>query len=179
MTPTLEQYVVVLVGNPRTGSRTTRLGLAAADRLRAALMPGARVEVVELAGLSGELLSPDSPAADQARELVLGASALVVASPVFKATYTGLLKVFLDRFAAGALGGRPAVAAMLGGSDRHRLAVEVHLRPLLAELGAHTLSGLYVTEQQLGELDGVLDQWWAQAGAFLTAVPGPALETTG
>lgn len=81
-------------------------------------------------GAIGELLSPDSPVADQVRELVLDASALVVASPVFKATYTGLLKVFLDRFAAGALG-------------------------------------------------GVLDQWWAQADAFLTAVPYPALEATG
>lgn len=179
MSSTREQYVVVLVGNPRAGSRTTRLGLAAADRLRAALMPGARVEVVELAELSGELLPAGSPAADRAQEVVGGASALVVASPVFKATYTGLLKVFLDRFAAGALGGRPTVAAMLGGSEQHRLAVEVHLRPLLAELGAHTLSGLYVTEQQLDRLEAVVGEWWAQAGAFLAPVPAPALETTG
>lgn len=179
MTQPPEQYVAVLVGNPRSGSRTARLGLAAADRLRTALMPGARIAVVELAALSEELLSPDSPAADQAYEVVLGASALVVASPVFKATYTGLLKVFLDRFAAGALGGRPAVAAMLGGSEQHRLAVEVHLRPLLAELGAHTLSGLYVTEQQLDQLDEVLDRWWAHAGAFLTSVPDPAPDAAG
>lgn len=178
MTNAPERYVAVLVGNPRAGSRTTRLGLAAAGRVRAALMPDARVEVVELAKLAGDLLPAVSPAAEAARDLVLGAGALVVASPVFKATYTGLLKVFLDQFAAGSLGGRPAVAAMLGGSDRHRLAVEVHLRPLLAELGAHTLAGLYVTEQQLTELDAVLGQWWAQAGAFLPVVPGPALKET-
>ena len=49
---------------------------------------------------------------------------------------------------------------MVGAAAEHALAVEVHLRPVLVELGASMPTcGLYVLESQLGDLDAVLDPW--------------------
>ncbi|MGB4777823.1 NADPH-dependent FMN reductase [Microbacterium sp.] len=61
---------------------------------------------------------------------------LVVASPTYKAAYTGLLKAFLDRYDSGGLGGVTAIPILTIGSPAHALAVEHTLRPLLVELGA-------------------------------------------
>jgi FMN reductase len=74
---------------------------------------------------------------------------VVVASPTYKATYSGLLKLFLDRFApqrgTGLRG--TAVPLMLGAGPGHALAPELTLRPVLAEIGAPvSLRGLYVVD---------------------------------
>lgn len=61
---------------------------------------------------------------------------MVVASPTYKASFTGLLKLFLDRFPSNALDGVVAVPLMLGAGPAHALAPEVFLKPVLAELGA-------------------------------------------
>jgi len=71
-----------------------------------------------------------------------------VASPTYKATYTGLLKLFLDRFATDGLSG-VAVPLMLGAGPAHALAPELTLRPVLTEIGG-TVPGraLYVVDAQ-------------------------------
>ena len=65
------------------------------------------------------------------------ADLVVVASPTYKATYTGLLKLFLDRFSTDGLRG-VAVPLMLGAGPAHALAPELSLRPVLAEIGGTT-----------------------------------------
>jgi FMN reductase len=67
---------------------------------------------------------------------VRGLDLVVFASPTYKASYTGLLKVFLDRFPSNGLDGVVAVPLMLGAGPGHQLAPEVFLKPVLAELGA-------------------------------------------
>jgi len=71
---------------------------------------------------------------------------VVVASPTYKATYTGLLKIFLDRFAGGTGLSGLAVPLMLGAGPAHALAPELTLRPVLAEIGGTTLRGHYVRD---------------------------------
>ena len=61
---------------------------------------------------------------------------MVVASPTYKATYTGLLKSFLDRYGNNALAATTCVPLMTGAAPIHALAPEAYLRPLLVELGA-------------------------------------------
>jgi FMN reductase len=74
---------------------------------------------------------------------------VVVASPTYKATYTGLLKLFLEQFRAGELCGITAIPVLLGGDLRHSLAVEVHLRPVLTEIGLSTpTAGLWVVDHE-------------------------------
>jgi FMN reductase len=95
---------------------------------------------------------------------VAAADIAVFASPTYKATYTGLLKAFLDRYGNNGLAGVTAVPVMTGGWPGHLLAVEVHFRPVLVELGATVPSrGLYVTEPELADLTPALAKWSAAA----------------
>ena len=69
---------------------------------------------------------------------------MVVASPTYKGTYTGLLKLFLDRFSTTGLSG-VAVPLMFGAGPTHALAPELTLRPVLTEIGGTVpVRGLYV-----------------------------------
>jgi FMN reductase len=171
--------VVAVSGNPRAGSRTLAAARAAAERL-AALTSGdptaaGAVEVVDLATLAGELLAPAHPAADAALARVAAADVAVVATPVYKASYTGLLKAFLDLYGADGLAGVVAVPLVVSGSPAHALAGEVHLRPVLVELGAVVPArSLTLTEAQLADLDPALDAWLARAAAPLRRALGLA-----
>lgn len=67
------------------------------------------------------------------------ADLLVVASPVYKASYTGLFKHLFDLLDPKALEGAHVLLAATGGSDRHALVIEHQLRPLFSFFGAHIL----------------------------------------
>jgi FMN reductase len=150
--------VVTVVGNPRGGSRTLAVAVRAAELVTGRL-GGEPGDVVDLAGIAPHLFG-SSAAVEAALELVLDASVLVVASPTYKGTYTGLLKAFFDRLPHQALAGKTALPLLVMGDARHALAVEVHLRPLLVELGATVPTpGLALLESQLPELDVVLEKW--------------------
>lgn len=168
--------VVTVVGNPRPESRTHALARALASEL-AALAPDGSTSEVDLARFGARVLEPSDEAVGDAVERVLSADLLVVASPTYKATYTGLLKAFLDRIATGALAGKPAVPLLLGGLPHHRLAVDVHLAPLLYELGARIPArGLFVLESELEGFPRHAADWAAaNRGALIPAsLPAPA-----
>jgi FMN reductase len=106
---------------------------------------------------------------------VAASEVVIVASPTYKATYTGLLKVFLDRFPHQGLGGVTAIPLMLGASDAHALAVEHTLRPLLVELGATVPTrGLFVLDSQHTDA-APYDAWFAGAQELLppSITPSP------
>jgi len=127
--------IAVLVGNPQPGSRTRLV----AEEVAAQLAARSGVEVlptIELADVAGLLFRFPAPEIDALLETVAGPDVLVVASPTYKATYTGLLKAFLDRYGNRGLAGVTAVPVLTIGAPAHALAVEVSLRPLLVELGA-------------------------------------------
>ena len=149
---------IAVVGNPRLRSRTRQAAELVVSQLTGA-PPDA---VIELAELGPALLGWGDPAVAAAKAQVLGADLLVVASPVFKASFTGLLKLFLDQLEAGELGGLPTVPLMLGGSPAHALAGEVHLKPVLNEIGASCPTpALYL-----------LDSAWDSSPALAAWLPG-------
>jgi FMN reductase len=160
--------VVVLVGNPQAASRTTRVAQDVGERI-GRLGGIDRVVTIELADLAPGLFDWNDEAVAAAKATVLDATALVVASPTYKAAYTGLLKAFLDRFDRGALAGVRAVVPLLtGAGPTHALAVEVHLRPVLVEIGAsQPTAGLYVSGGAIDEPTAVLDEWVETAGPIL------------
>jgi FMN reductase len=161
--------VGLVVGNPKVRSRTLELGeavvAAAAD---AAGLDGNDRLTVDLADYGPQLFDWSS---SQVKELVEGiraCSLVVVASPTYKASYTGLLKSFLDWFSTTDLLGATAVPVMTGAGAHHALAVEVHLRPVLVELGATLPTrGLYVTEGELAAADDIIVEWLLAAGPQL------------
>ncbi|MFI7611466.1 NADPH-dependent FMN reductase [Nonomuraea terrae] len=163
--------VVALAGNPRSGSRTLDAAVEIAETLAKGAGHDDPVALVDLSELAPRLLSPGPPPdVTAARERVAAAKVLVVAGPTYKGTYTGLLKVFLDGLPSRALAGTVALPVLVMGDPRHALAVEVHLRPLLVELGASVPTpGLALVEADLPRLREVLDPWQAAVGPHVRA----------
>jgi FMN reductase len=135
---------VVIVGNPRRASRTRK----AAEAVARALIPG-DPEVIELADLGALLFDPRADAVVRAVTTVQNADLVVVASPTYKASFTGILKLFLDLLPSEGLRGVVAIPMMMGGADTHALAPDLLLKPVLVELGATTPSpGLFLRDSQ-------------------------------
>ena len=157
---------VVVVGNPKPNSRT----LAAATLVTERLTGAAPSTIIEVAELGPGLLAWGDPAVAEAKEIVKAADLLVVASPTFKATYTGLLKLFLDQFGQGELGGITTFPMMLGAAYNHALAPELTLRPVLVEIGASCPApGLYLLDSDY-ESSEELEKWLELASKFVPAV---------
>ena len=155
--------VAVVVGNPKPSSRT----LDAATRLATRLGGEGPNTVLDLVTLGPVLLGWGDPAVTEAVESVRASTAVVVASPTYKATYTGLLKLFLEQFPSGGLSGVIAFPLMLGGAWNHGLAPEVFLKPVLVELGANCpVRGLYLLDSDYETPDG-LEEWVEESLRFL------------
>jgi FMN reductase len=151
--------VAVVVGNPKPRSRTYSAAHIVAERLS-----GRSADIsVDLTDMGAALLDWSDPGVAALVAAVQASSLVVVASPTYKATYTGLLKLFLDRFPAGSLAGVTAVPVMLGGHWRHALAADMLLKPVLVEIGATCpTAGLFLLESEFA--DGpALDNWLALA----------------
>lgn len=159
--------IAVVVGNPKPASRTLGVATAVADALASVLAAGPDRLVVDLTGHAASLFDWAEPTLSRLTAEVAAADVAVFASPTYKASYTGMLKAFLDRYGADGLAGTVAVPVMTGGWAGHSLAVEVHLRPVLVELGAVVPArGLYVTEPEFADLPAAVARW-ATAGVPL------------
>jgi FMN reductase len=168
--------IAVVTGNPKPASRTHGVALAVADALSAALAcPGTSASsgahlVVDLSEHAPGLFDPNDAGLSRLTAEVAAAGIAIFASPTYKASYTGMLKAFLDRYGGNGLARTIAVPVMTGGWAGHSLAVEVHLRPVLVELGATIPArGLYVTEPEFGELDAAVARWAAAAIPLIRA----------
>ncbi|RZU16889.1 CE1759 family FMN reductase [Streptomyces sp. BK239] len=127
-----------------------RLATAAAERA------AAEVEVVELRDLAVEIahnLTNGFPGRRLAAALdaVTAADGLIVVTPVFSASYSGLFKSFFDVLEQDALAGKPVLIAATGGSARHSLVLEHALRPLFAYLRAVVVpTAVYAASEDWG-----------------------------
>jgi FMN reductase len=161
--------IAVVVGNPKPASRTREAAILVAEAL-AGSPPEVVIDVVEL---GAGLLGWGDPAVAAAVESVQQADVAVVASPTFKATYTGVLKLFLDQVPTGGLAGVVGVPVMLGAGPGHALAPELLLKPVLVELGATCpTKGLYLLDSAYRE-PAALDPWLPTARAQVLAATNP------
>lgn len=166
--------VVIVSGNPRTGSRTLTAATAVAQRV-AEHLGGAALGTIDLAEIAPEILTTEHPGADAALAELASATVAIVATPVYKASYTGLLKSFLDLYGPNGLAGVVAVPLVVSGNPGHAFAGEVHLRPLLVELGASVPTrSLALLESQLADPGAAIDAWLGQGGDALRRAAGPA-----
>lgn len=143
--------IVVVSGNPRPTSRTLALASALGDAL-AGQRGAADPEVIDVGTLGAGLLTPGDEPTAAAVAAVQGAKVLVVATPTYKGSYTGVLKVLFDQLPAQALVGVFAVPVATAGVQPQADAAVADLRRLLAELGAGVPdAGLAVAEADLPE----------------------------
>jgi FMN reductase len=151
--------VTVVVGNPKPKSRTRNLAEAVAASV-AERTGGSLAETVDLADFSGSIFSWPDPAMLELSERVAASSVVVIASPTYKATYTGLLKAFLDRYPNDGLAGVTAIPVMTGAGPEHAMAVETNLRPVLVELGASVPTrGLFFSVTEMEQMHDVVEAW--------------------
>ncbi|MDY7106118.1 MAG: NAD(P)H-dependent oxidoreductase [Actinomycetota bacterium] len=164
--------LTIVVGNPKPMSRTRMVAEAVAKACTAGVDDIDEV-VVDLADLAPRLFDWGAEDVAALNDRLAGSDLAVIASPTFKATYTGLLKAFLDRYGNRGLAGVTAVPVMMGASAVHSLAPELGLRPLLVELGASVPTrSLYVTEAELEDLDAAVGSWAASEVPILTRTLG-------
>lgn len=143
-------FVLAIAGSPREDSRSRRLLDFAARELD---VRGIAVRLISVRDLpAADLLHArlDSPALREAAALVERAAGILVATPVYQAAYSGILKAFLDVLPQHALRGKVILPIVTGGSAAHMLALDYSLKPVLAALGAHpVLAGLYALDSQI------------------------------
>lgn len=168
--------IVTVAGNPKAGSRTltaaVTLTAALTERLRSGELEPAPAEPIDLALLADGLLAPWrlSPAAGAAAETARTADVLILATPTYKASYTGLLKLFLDTFPADSLAGTVVIPLTVAGGPAHRHLADLQLRPVLGELGsALPAPSLLLEESDLTDLDVVVTAYADRHAAVIGA----------
>lgn len=149
--------VITIAGSPSSSSRSA----AVLAYVRQAIeRQGLRTLALSVRDLPPEDLvygRVDSPAVLEWAALIRQARAVVVATPVYKAAYSGVLKAFLDLLPQQALAGKLVLPIATGGSPAHMLAIDYALRPVLASLSAqHILQGVYIVDSQIQVEGGVL-----------------------
>jgi FMN reductase len=176
----MTRRIVVVSAGLGSPSSSRLLG----DRLAAATAAALRaqdeqveVEVVELREIAVDLahqLVTGFPGVrlTEVLDRVTSADALVVVSPVFNASYSGLFKLFVDALPVGSLDSVPVLLGATGGSARHSLVIEHALRPLFAYLRATTTStGVFAATEDWGS-PGELDARIERAGRELAVLAG-------
>lgn len=141
---------LLIAASPSERSRSAALLDGAASALERA---GVAVRRLVLRELPAEpLLAARSaePVLRDALQQVAQASAVVLATPIYKAAYSGLLKTFLDLLPQDGLHGKWVWPLATGGSPAHTLALDHSLRPVLDNLGTHQLvHSVYALDTQI------------------------------
>ncbi|WP_146843466.1 CE1759 family FMN reductase [Cellulomonas composti] len=166
-----QERSLVVVSSGVSQPSSTRL---LADRIAAATVEElaargvtARVTTIELRDLAHEVVNmtltgfASGPLAD-ALAKVSAADGLVVVTPVFTASYSGLFKSFVDVLDKDALASMPVLLGATGGTGRHSLVLEYALRPLFGYLHADVVgTGVYAAT----------DDWADGAGDDVRPLP--------
>jgi FMN reductase len=142
--------VLLIAGSPTERSRSAALLDAVAQRLRFKGVQSEKLLIRDLSPQALILADFGHPTISHAIGRVAKADVVVVATPVYKAAYSGVLKVFLDLLPQNGLEGKTVLPLATGGSPNHMLALDYSLRPVLQSLGAkQILSGIYATDAQV------------------------------
>jgi FMN reductase len=158
--------VVSISGSPSLSSRSAWLLTHAVQRAGERIERHHAITVRELPALA--LIGADiaDAAIEHAHRALAQAQAVLIGTPIYKAAYSGLLKLFLDGLPADALRGKPVLALATGGSAGHLLALDYALKPVLSALGARNIvDAVYAIDGQVAR---------DESGGFRIEDPGLA-----
>jgi FMN reductase len=146
--------ILLLGGSPAAPSSTGRLLDHVGDKLAALGHRHSKLNVRDLPAKA--LLHADFAdlSLKRAVDAVAEVDAIVIATPIYKASYTGILKAFLDLLPQDGLKDKLVLPLATGGSQSHMLALDYALRPVLQALDARQVfTSIYATSQQLSWSD--------------------------
>ncbi|UFU00194.1 NADPH-dependent FMN reductase [Radiobacillus kanasensis] len=141
--------IVVLSGSPSESSRSDLVLKYMGSLL---LEKGLSVRHISVRDVPQEALfygKYDSTEIKEIASVIENAKGVIVGSPVYKATYSGVLKALIDLLPQDVLQDKPVLPLMIGGSMSHLLAIEYTLKPLLASLKGQNLKGVYLVDTQI------------------------------
>lgn len=142
--------VTIIAGGHKIDSRLTGILQFATDFLEEKQV---ELEVIQVHQLpSTALITADfmNEEIAEARQKVEDSKGVIILSPVFQASYSGIIKTFLDLLPQKSLRDKTVLPFMLGGSYAHLLVMDYALKPVLANLGAtNILTGAYVMDGQI------------------------------
>jgi FMN reductase len=142
--------IVAVSGSPSVESKTALLADYVVRMLRERGATATHVRITDLDTAALVMANTAETSVASAIAAVEDAHGVIVATPVFKAAYSGLLKVFLDLLPQYALAGKAVLPLATGGSPAHVLAIDYGLRPVLSSMGArHIVQGFYAIGSQI------------------------------
>lgn len=146
--------VLIISGSPSGTSRTERLARSIAARIQAQHVEAQLLDVRNLPAEDLFHARFEAPSILEATARVAAADGIVVATPIYKAAYSGLLKTFLDVLPQFALRNKVVLPLATGGTIAHVLAIDYALRPVLSSLDPlHVVNGLFLLDKQITVLE--------------------------
>ena len=146
--------IVAIAGSPSQTSRSSAV-LGYAKAMMEA--NGATVDSVTVRDVPAEDLVTgnfESVALQQIQRVIEHADAVIVGTPVYKATYTGVLKSLLDLMPQYAFKNKIVLPIATGGTIAHLLSLDYAIKPLFSVMGAtHILQGVYIQDAQIQRTD--------------------------
>ncbi|MBE9061394.1 NADPH-dependent FMN reductase [cf. Phormidesmis sp. LEGE 11477] len=146
--------ILAIAGSPSVSSRSSAVLAHSTGLLEA---QGLQVETFTIRDIKPEDLvfaNFESPELQKFTTLVAEAKGIMIATPVYKATYTGILKALLDLLPQYAFLDKILFPIATGGTITHLLSLEYAMKPLFAVLGAtHIERGLFIVDSQMQRLD--------------------------
>ncbi|GIO13951.1 FMN reductase (NADPH) [Cohnella xylanilytica] len=142
--------IVILLGSPSERSRLHGV----LDRvLSIASASGVETSVISVRDLPAEDLLYarfDSEAIKSANRVVEEADAVIVATPVYKASFPGVLKAYIDLLPQKGLENKIVLPIAIGGTIAHLLSIDFAMKPVLSTMGPRNiLAGVFVLDSQV------------------------------
>lgn len=139
--------VLAVSGSPSASSRTAAAAQYALNLLKVRGFTVSHIAVRDLPAASLLAARAGSPDIHHTLTKIDGADGIIVATPIYKASYTGLLKLLLDLLPQDGLSGKTVLPLATGGTIAHLLALDYALRPVLAALNAgHVTAGTFLLD---------------------------------
>jgi len=146
--------VVILSGSPSANSRLNGLTNYVRQALAEAGLQTAFIQVIDLPPEDLVYAKFNSPSIIAANELIETADAVVIASPVYKASYPGVLKAYIDLLPQKGFENKLIAPVFIAGTMAHMLAVDYALKPMLASMGAnHYTKTVYATDNNVTRVE--------------------------
>ncbi len=145
--------ILLISGSPSERSRSQALLEHAASFFAEQGIPHTKVSVRDFPPEDLILARYNSPALTRFVDQVQQARSILIATPVYKAAYTGALKALLDILPQHAFRGKTLLPLATGGSSAHLLVIDYSIKPVLSVLGASDiLQGVYAVDSQVDVL---------------------------